>query len=186
MHISILLRVLCGCGCAMGYVWDCEIFEIFTSHVSYSYSSLLSSFTFPSSLSTRSFPNSSSPPFPSPLNCDRYEDSCRQLLGNKSYTLFGLDKVIQQTLKCLQVRTRTYTPSLHIPFFVFLSSSPTFIFHFYVVIHSTPPSSTPLTSTVSSYPNTIYPHPFHPLLPLSLSSLLSLHVSPAFHSFLPS
>ena len=80
----------------MGYVWDCEIFEIFTSHVSYSYSSLLSSFTFPSSLSTRSFPNSSSPPFPSPLNCDRYEDSCRQLLGNKSYTLFGLDKVIQQ------------------------------------------------------------------------------------------
>lgn len=56
--------------------------------------------------------NSSTPPISSTLNCNRYEDSCRQLLGNKSYTLFGLDKVIQQTLKCLQVRTRTYTPSI--------------------------------------------------------------------------
>ena len=43
---------------------------------------------------------------PLPLSLlSRYEDSCRQLLGNSSYTLFGLDKVIQQTLKCLQVRT---------------------------------------------------------------------------------
>ena len=36
------------------------------------------------------------------IDAQRYEDSCRLLLGNHAYLMFTLDKVIQQTLKCLQ------------------------------------------------------------------------------------
>jgi hypothetical protein len=32
----------------------------------------------------------------------RYEESCRQLLGNRSFVLLTLDKVVQHALKCLQ------------------------------------------------------------------------------------
>ena len=38
----------------------------------------------------------------SSLDAPRYEDSCRQLLGNRSYVLFTLDKVIQNSFRCLQ------------------------------------------------------------------------------------
>ncbi len=36
------------------------------------------------------------------LDSNRYEDSCRQILGNRSYALFTLDKLVQQCFKCLQ------------------------------------------------------------------------------------
>jgi len=36
------------------------------------------------------------------LDSARYEDSCRQLLGNRSYVLFTLDKLIQNCFRCLQ------------------------------------------------------------------------------------
>ena len=39
---------------------------------------------------------------PSLTRLCRYEESCRQLLGNHAYVLYTLDKVVQQTLKCLQ------------------------------------------------------------------------------------
>jgi hypothetical protein len=44
--------------------------------------------------------------FPTTMNvvqlCCRYEESCRQLLGNNAFVLYTLDKVIMQALKCLQ------------------------------------------------------------------------------------
>ena len=36
------------------------------------------------------------------IDSNKYEDSCRQLLTNKGYFVYTLDKVIQQLLKCLQ------------------------------------------------------------------------------------
>ena len=56
------------------------------------------------------------------IDGNRYEDSCRQLLGNKSYTLFGLDKIIQQTLKCLQAMTNDESVNKLIGLFVYHKS----------------------------------------------------------------
>ena len=56
------------------------------------------------------------------IDGNRYEDSCRQLLGNQSYTLFGLDKVIQQTLKCLQAMTNDESVNKLIGLFVYHKS----------------------------------------------------------------
>jgi len=36
------------------------------------------------------------------IDLSSYEDSCRSLLGNKSYILHTLDKIVQQCIKCLQ------------------------------------------------------------------------------------
>lgn len=36
------------------------------------------------------------------IDSNRYEDMCRQLLSNKGYFVYTLDKVVQQLLKCLQ------------------------------------------------------------------------------------
>jgi histone deacetylase complex regulatory component SIN3 len=36
------------------------------------------------------------------IDGNKYEDTCRQLLTNKGYFVYTLDKVIQQLLKCLQ------------------------------------------------------------------------------------
>ena len=36
------------------------------------------------------------------IDSARYEETCRELLGNKSYMLFTMDKVVQQCLKTLQ------------------------------------------------------------------------------------
>ena len=36
------------------------------------------------------------------IDGNKYEDTCRQLLSNKGYFVYTLDKIIQQLLKCLQ------------------------------------------------------------------------------------
>jgi hypothetical protein len=36
------------------------------------------------------------------IDASKFEDSCRQLLGNKSFFLYTIDKILQQALKCLQ------------------------------------------------------------------------------------
>jgi paired amphipathic helix protein Sin3a len=38
------------------------------------------------------------------LDNTRFEEFCRSLLGNKSYVLYTLDKVVAQAVKHLQVR----------------------------------------------------------------------------------
>jgi paired amphipathic helix protein Sin3a len=36
------------------------------------------------------------------IDATKFEDNCRQLLGNKSFFLYTIDKILQQALKCLQ------------------------------------------------------------------------------------
>lgn len=36
------------------------------------------------------------------IDASKFEDNCRQLLGNKSFFLYTIDKILQQALKCLQ------------------------------------------------------------------------------------
>jgi hypothetical protein len=48
------------------------------------------------------------------LDNTRFEEFCRSLLGNKSYVLYTLDKVVAQAVKHLQVRYRSSLPvSVH-------------------------------------------------------------------------
>lgn len=49
----------------------------------------------------------------------RYEDNCRHILGNKSYVLYNLDKVVQQSVKCLQAMTSDDTTSRMIGIFMY-------------------------------------------------------------------
>ena len=36
------------------------------------------------------------------IDATKFEDTCRQILGNKSFFLYTIDKILQQALKCLQ------------------------------------------------------------------------------------
>ena len=51
--------------------------------------------------------------------CHRYEDNCRNILGNKSYVLYNLDKVVQQSVKCLQAMSNDDLTSRLIGIFMY-------------------------------------------------------------------
>ena len=87
------------------------------------------------------------------IDANRYEDSCRQLLGNKSYTLFGLDKVIQQTLKCLQAMTNDESVNRLIGLFVYHKSRGRSVVNCTLSqngVATAPSSSFPSTSSATS------------------------------------
>lgn len=58
------------------------------------------------------------------LDATKYEDSCRNILGNKSYTLYTLDKIVQQSLKCLQALSSDDTIARLIGIFMYHRSRP--------------------------------------------------------------
>lgn len=49
----------------------------------------------------------------------RYEEVCRNILGNKSYLLYNLDKVVQQSVKCLQAMASDEVTSKMIGIFMY-------------------------------------------------------------------
>jgi hypothetical protein len=53
------------------------------------------------------------------IDSNRYEESCRQLLGNKSFMLITLDKVVHHALKCLQAMTNDDNVNKLIGLFVY-------------------------------------------------------------------
>ena len=56
------------------------------------------------------------------IDAQRYEDSCRLLLGNHAYLMFTLDKVVQQTLKCLQAMVNDDVVNKLVGLFVYYRS----------------------------------------------------------------
>ena len=87
------------------------------------------------------------------IDGNRYEDSCRQLLGNESYTLFGLDKVIQQTLKCLQAMTNDESVNKLIGLFVYHKSKGRVVASYSLSSNGT--ANSPSSSFSTSIPITV-------------------------------
>ena len=87
------------------------------------------------------------------IDGNRYEDSCRQLLGNESYTLFGLDKVIQQTLKCLQAMTNDESVNKLIGLFVYHKSKGRVVAPYSLSSNGT--ANSPSSSFSTSIPTTV-------------------------------
>lgn len=56
------------------------------------------------------------------IEIGRYEESCRQLLGNKSYEVYTLDKVVQRCVKSLQIMSNDDTISKLNGLFVYYRS----------------------------------------------------------------
>lgn len=58
------------------------------------------------------------------LETNKFEDHCRQLLGNQSFFLYTIDKVLQQALKCLQAMANDETVTKLVGIYLYHRSRP--------------------------------------------------------------
>ena len=58
------------------------------------------------------------------IDSNRYEENCRNILGNSAYHLYTMDKVVHQSLKCLQAIANDDTAAQLITLFTFYRSQP--------------------------------------------------------------